>query len=1401
MAYYEFAILVNDSFKRQLDCLDRSELETIREKLGFLATGLWEGGLRVKKLRGAEGIAVFEARMSRGERLLFTMGREGDRATLYAWGIEAHDDVDRARHSILPENAPFLGFEPLSVEQRAELVMDELGSECFMQGGFEGQGLPWAGPQRWRVLDDLGWKRMLDSSLGEKAELRLHLTEGQRAVLEEPPPLFLSGTAGSGKTTIAVHYLCRPLPGGTRRLFVTKHSNLCAYSRGLYEDLVAGREEGEALEAPRFATYREIAREIVDAGAGAGTAFESSREVDFPAFERMLRERREFSALDPELAWEEIRGIIKGAKPALNLGRYRSLVSRFAEGVISAREVRELEDMLGAIKDFDFMPLIEDFIGTKTGFEGYGEFLRFHSSAARADRGSALPVHSRIEDCLRRKAGELGTALLSFGEYQALGKKRAPAFKHDRAGIYAAARWYQDRLKAEGLWDEIDLTRRAIDTLAAAGGRGFSSWDLLVCDEAQDFTNVHIFLLFRLVADPTNVVMAGDVKQIIDPSGFRWADLRALFWERGLKAPELLRLDFNFRSVGGIVSIGNALIDLKKRLAQIQSGESRECWKFLGKTPCLLSGVDEARLAAELSASGAGSAVITRDPRTRDRLREITGSQLVFTAVEAKGLEFDTVLLWKPTPVAGEIAALWRHLAVDDRLAQGLEARIVHEINLYYVAVTRARNCLVVYEENLDFWKQEEFEGLFIRSSELAVLRETWRSLSSPEEWRGQAEYYLERGYLRAAAECFRNAGEVDRESLARGLALFEEGRFEEAAGILEAAGQRGKAALAYEESGQHRRASELWKAEGESGRSLVCHARALEKEGAFAAAASQWLALGDAQSALRALECGADRGAVGELCRSMELMDRAAVAFTAAARHADAAACWLEAQDRRKAADSFFAAGDWERAAEFYSLEGQHPRLPDCWLRAGHYAKAAQGYLQAHELAKAIEAYRDLLKADPSAEPLLSQEAEALAETKPLEAAVRLSALGAAARAGDLFHLHGEGGLALAEFREVGKDEEAAIRLEAQGEYLEAARALERSCPASDEVIRLLKRQIHGRPKDEKSDIGLARKLIAEAKALEAAGDLNRAANRFAATVQIKEARRCLLKLDRDDLAFKLFCNLGLHEEMGVFIKNKWRIRISHNMVMAEATSMRDSGYPQPFLPRWHCLLDALGRCRGVENLAEQDFRDELAALLPIGNEEAYRNLADMSHLGALDLLVRIGHMNALCLLWRAAVGAMKPDEPYAREFASRIEAAAQKEESPSWFTAFLAYMRGEGGAGSGQLRGIEAWNSLFFCVATGRAIMAHNWHRERGAAKDFETLATYLGIEAQVAEGLETQADFADAALWFAMAGMPKDALRCRFKTGEYVANLQLLEALEKHLEASDKGKEKAGAGGDSG
>ena len=106
-----------------------------------------------------------------------------------------------------------------------------------------------------------------------------------------------------------------------------------------------------------------------------------------------------------------------------------------------------------------------------------------------------------------------------------------------------------------------------------------------------------------------------------------------------------------------------------------------------------------------VSRSGANRTILVRTDTEREQLKKVLGTEIVFTLGEAKGLEFDTVLLWKfgGDPSSSDV---W-DVILKKSARRVHEARIRHEINSLYVGITRARRDLIVFDgaEHSSIWE------------------------------------------------------------------------------------------------------------------------------------------------------------------------------------------------------------------------------------------------------------------------------------------------------------------------------------------------------------------------------------------------------------------------------------------------------------------------------------------------------------------------------------------------------------------------------------------------------------------------------------------------------------------------------------------------------------------------
>ena len=1116
-----YLLLLHDAVRSHIAALGSRQKERLREKLEFLRHGMWDAGVRVKKLKG--GRTSFEARLTRGDRILFTLGRApaagvpggkvsdaGD-TRIYVWGVVKHDDVTAAERRIVAANAPFLDFRPDQFEDLPELVLDDLPEERLgvpferpfpvaashgrtdqpggqsaavdSVGGHPNGNAPDAGPQRWLVVDDEEWRRILETEDPDGVRLYLFLTGEQARLLHSEPPVLLSGTAGSGKTTIAVYYLLRhracqlagraidtAAAGGDavhdgeqarahdvhadahaaadaaareRALFVTGSPHLKRFSERIYRGLVAATDLADAPDAARFATFDELLEEILPADEHASAV----PPAGLREFHAIVHNHPSAARYDAELVWEEIRSIIKGAKPPVSRRRFAELADRFARSRATVRERAELAEYLVRLGNLELGDRLEAVCARKTSFRSLQDFaagVRDAGAARHAEQTLVLDAALRLVD---RQADRLNQPLLTLREYESLGRKRAPNFRFDRHDIYGIAEYYQDRLQQTARLDEIDLTRTALQRLEQDDDS--FRYDLVVCDEVQDFTDMQLALLFRLAADPQRTVLAGDPKQIINPSGFRWEEVRARYYERGLRVPEVVNLSVNFRSVGNIVALANELLKLKRSLVGLASGEIAERWTFRGRPPLLVDGLAEPELLGTMRRAGAGQVVLVRTPAERDRLRAALRTELVFTINDAKGLEFDGVLLWRFAETAGS-AARWRRIAREHHLEAAETPRIRHELNLLYVAVTRARNTLVIWDgpEAGPVWSVDQLAGHVLRSGDAEALSTVWQRVSSPAEWEAQGDYFFDREHFAAAQECYRNAAAHTKEALSRAHHLERAGDHREAADLFAAHGQPERAAQNLERGNAWRDAARVWRRAGEDRRALTCDALHFEGSGRYVKAAACWAKLGDTERMLGNWERGGEHRLLADHYLGLKKSGKAAHHLKLLGDHAEAALQYRHAGMIDYAAQEFEKDGQYDNAAPLYRRLDDVQALLRCLLKLEDYHEAALVYEKQDELDQAIDCFRRYAAGSDANRQDLEQRLEEITGKRPgVKEAIRLAGLGRNREAAEIFERRG-GHLpqAFALYHEAGDHAAAAACLAGDNRYRAAAREIART-------------------------------------------------------------------------------------------------------------------------------------------------------------------------------------------------------------------------------------------------------------------------------------------------------------------------------------------------------------------
>jgi tetratricopeptide (TPR) repeat protein len=925
-------VLINDIFKKYLINEPFQQRKKIKKQLEFLEIGCWDGSLNMKKVKGtSSNKTIFEARLDRSKRILFTLGKADnfnsaenensfdENIFVYIWGIVSHDDISLKSKSIFPQNAPFLNFIPYSQSELDNPLFEDLGESCFTQEAITKKVSDDSGSQKWHKLDTAEWQR-IEMYTKDDFELFLYMTPQQIQVLKSVPPILLSGTAGSGKTTIGVYYLLKTSLGRYKKLFITYNKFLKNSAERLYNGLINSDKRYSEFLPPQFFTYKEFCLSVAEAN---NKYFNIDNEVDLEKFMSLIRssgrQAVNTAKYDIPLIWEEIRSIIKGALPQLNVKLFEFALHKVKADQIDTGLINSLQRQFNIFENLESAGKIEHIVNRfmkmniPALIKNLNDFSSINIERFQIVIENILELFYKQKELTKKK-------FLSFLEYEMLGKKKAPNFVIDRKIIYQIFEWYQDKLEQNKLWDELDLTREVINIINERvhgnGGQSKFIYDFVVCDEVQDLTDIQHELLFYLVNNPLDLVLTGDTKQIINPSGFRWEELRQHFYSRNIKVPEVRFLNLNFRSSGSIVELSNSLLEIKTRLLGVSSDQLHEDWKFKSRPPMVVIGIKEPEMIESLTTTGAKKTILVRTETEKKKLKKLLETELIFTIYEAKGLEFDTVLLWKFC--ADDFSKdLWKNILNSEQISYH-QAKIKHEINLLYVAITRAQKDLLIYDgaQASVIWKNQHLADKIFLSDDVDYIDKIWNVISTPEEWLEQGDYFFEREYYKAAIECYKNANA--EEQLVKVLAFYNEKHenFLEAAKYFEKHGDVKRAAINYEKSSAFSDALRLWNQLDEKSKIYNLTLKVYEQEGRFSDLAQIYLEQKQYQKAADYFIKDKNFESAAQVFESkLKNKEKAAYYYEAAGKSEKAVVIYMKLKQFEKAALIFENSGDFERA------------------------------------------------------------------------------------------------------------------------------------------------------------------------------------------------------------------------------------------------------------------------------------------------------------------------------------------------------------------------------------------------------------------------------------------------------------------------------------------------------
>lgn len=527
-------------------------------------------------------------------------------------------------------------------------------------------------------------------------------------ISRDTKPLFLFGSAGSGKTIISINkaYLlsCNQFKVG----YFTYSDNLVDEARKIFENI-----------------YKD------------DNLYNNSmnrNEVFFNCFNNHIMKKSQKTSI---VTYEQF-------KKWINNILSKNIINRQVR--LQPRDIfREIRGVIKGIVPIDWIPIEIDIVVLSQEFIEYlvankYASIKYDKVLIKNDCLAYLNTNIKLYKNQFQKDLDIiyyiideyiiNNKIMNEQIYLNLPEKYSIFTYEEKVIIYDISKRYQQWLESSNKFDENDITRISLSKLRIEQEFKF---DYIICDEIQDLTEIQIYFLLKSVNNKDNILFCGDFNQTINPTFFDTGRVEAIYKiYNGMSNFKEKIIKTNYRSPRNIVEFANKLTNLK--ISKLGKNKKNDYFEnsardTLGNIRLIRSCLSKEELLSILKKRAYVDIIVADDEEKYNLINNSKESKLVFTVSDYKGLENDYIIGYN---IISKFKEKWNEILYEN--IESNENELRYYFNLFYVLVTRSRNNVLLIEENVNEELINYFEDLIEVVNEFDYKKLDLHRISTKDE-------------------------------------------------------------------------------------------------------------------------------------------------------------------------------------------------------------------------------------------------------------------------------------------------------------------------------------------------------------------------------------------------------------------------------------------------------------------------------------------------------------------------------------------------------------------------------------------------------------------------------------------------------------------------------------------